>query len=179
MIWLLLGVTVLVLVFVLGMWVARRRPGARPVGPRRILVPFTGGELDPTVLAAAIRVARTEEATLVPAYLIVTPLEYAMDAPMGQQVAMAVPLLEAVECEASRAGVPVDARIEAGRTPTHALQRLWTAEHFDRIVAPAPAHRGPGFTPKDLQWILTHAPSETVILKPDPEPSMHPQAEAA
>jgi hypothetical protein len=74
-----------------------------------------------------------------------------------------------VECAAVRAGVPVDARIESGRTPIHALHRLWSSEHFDRIVAPAPAQRGPGFTPKDLQWILVHAPSETVILKPDPE----------
>jgi hypothetical protein len=132
-------------------------------GARRILVPFTGGELDPTVLHAAIRIARAENATLVPAYLIVTPLEYAMNAPMGQQVSVAVPMLEAVECEASRAGVAVDARIETGRTPTHALQRLWDVEQFDRVVAPAP-----GFTSKELQWILVHAPTETVILKPEP-----------
>jgi Universal stress protein family len=175
MIWIWLLVAVALVGFALGGWFARRRRPRR-VGPRRILVPFTGGELDPTVLAAAIRIARAEQATLIPAYLIVTPLEYAMDAPMGQQVAMAVPLLEAVENEASRAGIPVDARIEAGRTPTHALQRLWEVEHFDRIVAPAPTHRGPGFTPKDLQWILVHAPSETVILKPDPEPQSHPVA---
>jgi hypothetical protein len=150
-------------------FIARRRRGARRVGPRRILVPFTGGELDETVLGAAIRIALAEEATLVPAYLIVTPMEFAMDAPMQLQVDVAVPLLEAVECAAARAGVPVDARIESGRTPIHALHRLWSVEHFDRIVAPAPAQRGPGFTPKDLQWILVHAPSETVILKPDPQ----------
>ncbi len=167
MIWLL---SLLGAAGVLLLWfAARRRPRARRIGPRRILVPFTGGELDETVLGAAIRIARAEEATLVPAYLIVTPMEFALDAPMQQQVGVAVPLLEAVECAAVRAGVPVDARIESGRTPTHALHRLWVAEHFDRIVAPAPTGRGPGFTPKDLQWILTHAPSETVILKPDPE----------
>ena len=37
--------------------------------------------------------------------------------------------------EASRAGVPVDARIEKGRSPSHALRRLWEVERFDRIVA--------------------------------------------
>ena len=47
-----------------------------------------------------------------------------------------MPLLEAVEHAALRSGVPVDARIESGRTPVHALQRLWDAEHFDRIVIP-------------------------------------------
>src|SRR5579871_3791918 len=134
----------------------------------RILVPFTGGELDPRVLKAAIRIARAEEATLVPAFLIVVPLEQPEDAPMQQQVAVAMPLLEAVEHAALRAGVPVDARVESGRTPIHALQRLWDAERFDRIVVPAPAVRRYGFTPKDLTWMLTHAPSETLILRPDP-----------
>ena len=83
-------------------------------------------------------------------------------------VAVAMPLLEAVEHAALRAGVPVDARVESGRTPIHALKRLWDAERFDRIVAPAPINGSHGFTPKELQWILVHAPSETVILRPDP-----------
>jgi hypothetical protein len=81
---------------------------------------------------------------------------------------VAVPLLVAVEHAALRAGVPVDARIESGRTPIHALQRLWQVERFDRIVVPAPVGRRPGFTPRDLTWMLTHAPSETLILRPDP-----------
>jgi universal stress protein family protein len=144
----------------------RRRP-PHP-GPKRVLVPFTGGELDPVVLEAAIRVARAEDATLVPAYLIVTPLEYALDTPLQHEVAVAMPLLEAVEHAALRAGLAVDARVETGRTPTHALQRLWDAERFDRIVAPAPVNGSHGFTPKELQWILVHAPSETLILRPDP-----------
>ena len=143
----------------------RRRP--KP-GSRRVLVPFTRGHLDPTVLDAAIRIARAEDATLVPAYSILIPMELALDAPMSQECGMAIPLLEAVERAASRAGVPVDARVESGRTPIHALERLWAVEHFDRIVIPAPAGREPGFTPKELLWMLTHAPSETVILRPDP-----------
>jgi hypothetical protein len=150
---------------VLTFW--RHKP-AVPTGGRRILVPFTGGELDPVVLEAAIRIAKLEEATLVPAYLIVTPLKYRLETPAQQDVAVAMPLLEAVEHAALRAGLPVDARVETGRTPTHALQRLWEVERFDRIVAPAPAGGGSGFTPKELQWILVHAPSETVILRPDP-----------
>ncbi|HWB22254.1 MAG TPA: universal stress protein [Gaiellaceae bacterium] len=147
----------------------RHRPRARTaISTKRILVPFTGGALDPTVLDAAIRIAHAEEATLVPAYLIVVPFEFSADAPMGQQVGVAMPLLEAVEHAALRAGVPVDARVESGRSPIHALQRLWAAEQFDRIVVPAPVGRAPGFTPKDLAWMLTQAPSETLILRPDP-----------
>jgi universal stress protein family protein len=145
----------------------RRRHRPRP-GAKRILVPFTRGRLDPAVLEAAIRIARAEEATLVPAYLIVTPLEFALDAPMSRQVGLAMPLLEAVEHSALKAGVPVDARVESGRTPIHALKRLWEAERFDRVVVPAPVD-GPGFTAKDLLWILTNAPAETVILRPQPQ----------
>jgi len=137
-------------------------------GARRILVPFTGGTLDPTVLDAAIRLAHAENATLVPAYLLLVPLRYAEDSPLREDVAVALPLLEAVEHAALRAGVPVDARIEKGRTPTHALQRLWDEEQFDRILAPAPNGRGGGFTAKDVSWILAHAPSETIVLKPSP-----------
>jgi nucleotide-binding universal stress UspA family protein len=139
----------------------QRRPAIAHHGVERILVPFTGGALDPAVLGAGIRIARAEDATLVPAYLIVVPLEQAQDAPMQQEVTRAMPLLEAVEHAALRSGVPVDARIESGRTPVHALQRLWESEHFDRIVVPAR-----GFTPKDLTWMLTHAPSETLIFRP-------------
>ncbi len=145
-----------------------RRPAIAERGAARILVPFTGGGLDPTVLAAGLRLARAEEATLVPAYLIVVPLEQPQETPMQQQVTRAMPLLEAVEHAALRAGVPVDARIESGRTPIHALKRLWDAERFDRIIVPAAARGHQGFTPKDLSWMLTHAPSETLILRPDP-----------
>jgi hypothetical protein len=145
---------------------SRRKPPERT--ERRLLVPFTGGALDPTVLSAAIRIAHAENATLVPAYLLVVPRSLAEDAPATEEVAGAMPWLEAVELEALRAGVPVDARIEKGRTPTHALSRLWDIEPFDRVIAPAPTERATGFTPKDITWILTHAPIEALVLRPRP-----------
>jgi hypothetical protein len=156
--------TALALVF----W--RRHPRRLPVrrGARRILVPFSG-HLDPLVLRAAIRIGKAEDAVLVPAYLLIVPLQYDEDSPLKEQVEVAMPLLEAVEHAALREGVPVDARIEKGRTLTHALQRLWDVERFDRIVAPAPVQSGvPGFSPKELAWVLTHAPAETLILRPAP-----------
>jgi hypothetical protein len=133
-----------------------------------VLVPFAG-ELDPSVLRAAIRIARAEEAVLVPAYLLVLPLELGPEASAQREVEVAMPLLEAVEQAALRAGVPVDARIERGRTPTHALQRLWEAEPFDEILVPAPVGSHAGFTPKELAWMLAHAPAETIVLRPAPE----------
>ena len=148
----------------------RRRPPKRlPVSAsaRRILVPFAG-RLDETVLSAAIRIARAEEAVLVPAYLLIVPLRYDEDSPVKDEVKIAMPLLEAVEHAALRAGVAVDARIEKGRTLTHALRRLWEVERFDRIVAPAPVNGGGGFTEKELAWLLANAPTETLVLKPTP-----------
>jgi hypothetical protein len=148
----------------IGAGAARLRPKRRPAyeGKGRILVPFSG-VLDPVVLNAAIRIARAQESVLVAAYLLVVPLQYPEDSPRKEQVAVALPLLEAVELAALRAGVPVDARIEKGRSLTHALRRLWEIERFERIVAPAP-----GFTPKELAWILTHTPTETIVLQPSP-----------
>lgn len=149
------------------------RPRRTNRGAGRILVPFTGGTLDPTVLDAAIRLAQAEDATLVPAYLLLVPLRYAEDSPLREEVAVAMPLLEAVEHAALRAGVPVDARIEKGRSPTHALQRLWEEERFDRILAPAPVERNGGFSARDVSWILAHSPAETIVLKPSPNGVQH------
>jgi len=156
------GLLVLVVVLAVALIASRRPPRRLPVrkGARRILVPFSGS-LDQTVLDAAIRIAKAEDAVLVPAYLLVVPLQYAEDSPLREQVKVAMPLLEAVELAALRAGVPVDARIEKGRTLTHAVRRLWEAEPFDRIVAAAP-----DFTPKELAWLLTKSPAETLVLKP-------------
>jgi hypothetical protein len=144
----------------------RRQAPARRDGEARLLVPFTDAGLDPAVLKAAIRIARAEEAVLVPAYLLIVPLEFGPEAPVQGQVEVAMSLLEAVENAALRAGVPVDARIERGRSAIHALQRLWEAEPFDRIVVPAPQPGSPGFSTKDIGWMLEHAPSETLILRP-------------
>jgi hypothetical protein len=147
---------------------SRRRRTLSIEGKRRILVPFTGGALDPAVLEAALRIAKAEDAVLVPAYLLVLPRDLAPEAPAGKQIEVAMPLLEAVEIAALDAGVPVDARIERGRTPVHALTRLWEVEGFGQIVAPAPRGGDAGFTADELAWILTHAPAETIVLRPDP-----------
>ena len=76
-----------------------------------------------------------------------------------------MPLLEAVERAALRAGVPVDARIEKGRTPPTPSALLWDVERFDRDRR-AGAPTAAGFTAKDLTWLLEHAPAETLVLKP-------------
>ena len=148
--------------------VVARRPRRRPAPARKLLVPFTGGHLDPRVLEAAIRIARAEDALLVAAYLVRVPLDLAPEAPLAREVEVALPLLEEVEQAALKAGVQVDARIERGRTATHALRKLWEVERFDQLLVPAPTERSPGLAPKDVAWILEHAPAETVVIKPAP-----------
>jgi hypothetical protein len=144
----------------------RRDPERRP-GQPRLLVPFSYRQLDPSVLDAALRIARAEESVLVPAYLLVVPFEFSLDAPVQQsELGRAMPMLEAVELAARRAGVPVDARIERGRSPIDALSRLWQVESFDRVVIPAPAPGRAGFSPKDLTWMLAHGPGEILVLRP-------------
>lgn len=175
-----LVIVLAVLVVVLAGALAYRSRPPRPLralkSARRVLLPFTGKSLDPSVIDAAIRIAHAENAVLVPAYLLRVPFEYPEDSPLTKEVAVAMPLLEAVEHAALRCGVPVDARIEKGRTPTHALARLWAVERFDRVIAPAPANNRngtSGFSPKDLTWILANAPTETLVLKPPPAEPDH------
>ena len=80
-----------------------------------------------------------------------------------------MPLLEAVEHAALRAGVPVDARIEKGRTldPRAAAALGGRALRPDRRAGAATGR--PASTRKQLAWLLTNAPTETVVLSPPPE----------
>jgi hypothetical protein len=141
---------------------------ARPVaaGPRRILFPFAANGLAPRALDAALRLAAAEEATLVPVFLARVPLILALDAPLPRQSQVAIPLQEAIEQRAVAFGVPVDARIERGRSYRHALRQAIEHERFDRIVIAAGA--GTGFDAGDVAWLLDNAPGEIVVLRPDP-----------
>jgi nucleotide-binding universal stress UspA family protein len=144
----------------------RRNRSPRRMTPsaRRILFPFLGDRVSTPVLDAALRIARVESATLVPAYIATVPLQLNLDAPIADECAGAMPLLELVEQRAARVGVPVDSRIETGRTPRHALRRLFDHERFDRLVVPA-GGRG-GFSPDDIAWLLETAPGEILVLRP-------------
>ena len=80
-----------------------------------------------------------------------------------------MPMLEAIEQRATAQGVPVDARIERGRSYRHALERLLEREPFDRVVVPATATGSAGLSGDDLVWLLEKAPAEVLILRPGPE----------
>lgn len=150
-------------------WIARGRRARRgePLpGPHRVLFPFVGQALSRPALEAALRLARAEGATLVPVYLAQVPLHLPLDTPLPRQSERALTLLEAVEQRAHRCGVPVDARIERGRDPRHALREMLDHERYDRIVLAAAANGGDGFSPDQTAWLLDHAPGEIVVLRP-------------
>ena len=113
-------------------------------GKGRILFPFVAEALSRRALDAALRLARAEDATLVPVFLARVPLHLPLDAPLPRQSEVALPLQEAIEQRANRFGVPVDARIERGRTYRHALRQTIDHERFDRIVIAATPHGSTG-----------------------------------
>jgi nucleotide-binding universal stress UspA family protein len=139
----------------------RRRP-ALTAGPRRILFPFTGHALSQRALDAALRLAQAEHATLVPVFLARVPMQMPLDSPLPRQCTAGLPLLETIEQRAAAAGVPVDSRVDRGRTLRHAMREAIAHERFDRLVVAA----GDGLESGDVAWLLDHAPGEVVIIRP-------------
>lgn len=145
----------------------RRRRVALPRGTRRILLPFAGTSISRRAFDAAVRLARAEEATIMPAFLAQVPRTLPLDAPLTQQCLRSMPLLEAIEQRAIAQGVPVDARVGRGRSYRDALRRVIDSEPVDRIIISATHHQRTGLTESDLQWLLQKAPAEVMILRPD------------
>lgn len=158
---------------------AAGRPVALPEGAtRRILFPFAASNLSRRALDAGLRLARAEDAVLVPVFLARVPLHLPLDAPLPRQSGVAIPLQEAIEYRASAFGVPVDARIERGRTYRHALRQTIAHERFDRIVIAAADSDRHGFGPEDVAWLLANAPGEIIVLRPAADDQIAPPAPA-
>ena len=156
-------------------------PSADEVGRDRTAngcsFPSRAARLDPSVLEVAIRIARAENATLVPAYLIVSRSGSRghADAPAGGDRDAAARGGRARRAQGRRPGRrPRRERPDADpRTEAALGRRAFRPDRRARATGGEP-----GFTPKDLLWILTNAPSETVILRPRAE-SDAPSVEAA
>ncbi|HEX6457525.1 MAG TPA: universal stress protein [Thermoleophilaceae bacterium] len=131
----------------------------------RILFPLLGDTISQPALDATLRLARAEGATLIPAYLAIVPLQLPLAAPLPAECERAMPLLETIEQRAARLGVPVDSRIETGRSPRHALRQLLAEERFNRIIVPAATGSTSGFSPEDIAWLLESAPGEIMVMR--------------
>jgi nucleotide-binding universal stress UspA family protein len=147
----------------------RGRRVDRPQAIHQILLPFTGTAISRRAVDAALRLARAEDAVLMPAYLAAVPKRLPLDCSIPAEATKAMPMLEAIEQRATAQGVSVDSRIERGRSSRHALERLLDRESFDRVVVPATADTGAGFSGDDLVWLLEKAPAEVLILRPGAE----------
>jgi hypothetical protein len=167
----LIGVA-LILGLAVGYLIARgRRRGRRSERPdeiHRILLPFTGTAISRRAVDAALRLARAENAVLMPAYLAEVPKQLPLDCAIPAEASKAMPMLEAIEQRATAQDVAVDARVERGRSYRHALQRLLEHEDFERVVVPASGGQGAGLSGDDLVWLLEKAPTEVLILRPGP-----------
>jgi nucleotide-binding universal stress UspA family protein len=143
----------------------RRRRIRNATRASRIVFPFLGDTLSLPALDAAIRLARAERATLVPVYLATVPRTMPLDSPLPHEAEQAVPMLETIEQRAVHSGVPVDARIERGRSLRHALRQLIDHNRYGRMVVPAAGHGSDGLTSDDIGWLLETAPGEVVVLR--------------
>jgi nucleotide-binding universal stress UspA family protein len=170
------AIVIVVVGFVVGIAVGwlllpllRRGAPRMPRGTRRIMLPFTGMSISRRAFDAAIRLARVEEATIMPTYLARVPRYLALDAPLTKECQQAMPLLETIEQRAIAQGVSVDARIVRGRTYRDALQRTLDSEPVDRVIVSATANSRKGLSADDLEWLLEKVRAEKMILRPDPE----------
>jgi nucleotide-binding universal stress UspA family protein len=146
-----------------------QRRSERPEAVRQILLPFTGTAISRRAVDAALRLAKAEDGTLMPAYLATVSKRLPLECAIPAEAAKAMPMLEAIEQRAAGQRVAVDARIERGRSYRHALERLLDRERFDRVVVPASADSRAGLSGEDLVWLLERAPAEVLILRPGPE----------
>lgn len=161
----ILGAAVTAAAFLLTRHLALRAVTGTPGGVR-VAFPFIGHSLSEPALDAALRLARSQSATLVPIYLAVVPLRLPFESALPRQSAQALDLLEAIEQRAAQAGVPVDSRIERGRTARHALTESLKHERFTCIVVPAETRAGEGFAAVDIAWLLEHVSDEMIVLRP-------------
>jgi nucleotide-binding universal stress UspA family protein len=141
----------------------------RPTPVRRILLPFSGQAISRRSFEAAVRLAKAENAVIMPAFLATVPMNLPLEIALPVQCARGMPLLEAIEQRATAQGVPVDSRVSRGRSPRDALRKLIEQEHFDRIIVSADEDPHSGLSYDDLRWLLERVPAEILILRPAPD----------
>ena len=171
-----IAVAALLLGLAVGFWLPQRRhtltrarDHSQPV--RRILVPFTGTFIPRRAFEAAIRLAKAENAIMMPAFLARVPMNLPLSAPLPRQCSDGMPLLEVIEQRALAQGVEVDSRVGRGRTARDALRSLLAQESFDRIIVSAGrgGDQPAGMSEDDIMWLLEKVPAEIMILRPAPE----------
>jgi hypothetical protein len=151
----------------------RDRP--RPV--RRILLPFTGEAISRRAFEAAVRLARAENAIIMPAFLARVPMNLPPDSALPVQCGDGMPVLEAIEQRIASQGLPVDSRVGRGRSYRDALRNLLEQEHVDRVIVSVPDDPRSGLSHDDLLWLIDRVPAEIMLLRPAREDTRRVSAE--
>ena len=157
----------------------RRRLPDRPLAPaplghpdsvHHILLPFTGTEISRRALDAALRLARAEDATLMPAYLAAVPLQLPLECAMPERGGHGRCRCwrRSNSAPAPRGWRSTPASSAAAPTATRS-SACSTRRRFDRVVVAAHANGGEGLSGDDLVWLLRKAPAEVLILRPAPD----------
>jgi len=137
----------------------------RPRQVRRILLPFSGNAISSRAFEASVRLAKAENATIMPAFLVIVPMGLPLDAALPEQCMKGMPLLEVIEQRATSQGAQVESRVSRGRSYRHALERLLEDESFDRIIVSMSNKT----RLEDLEWLFYHVPAEILVLKTAPD----------
>ncbi len=155
-----------------GYWLppnGRRASRNRPRPVRHILLPFTGQAISRRAFEASVRLAKAENAVVMPALLTRVPMNLPVDTALPVQCASGMPLLEAIEQSLASQGIAVDSRVGRGRSARDALRKLLEQESFDRIIVSAEIDQRDGLGYDDLRWLLERVPAEVMILRPAPQ----------
>ena len=146
----------------------RGRRSERAQAVHQILLPFTGTAISRRAVDAALRLARAEEATLMPAYLARSrsscrssaryPPRRPRRCRCWRRSSSAPPPRASPSTPASSAAAPT-----AMPSPACSTARASTGSSSRRPRAPR------GFSGDDLVWLLEKAPAEVLILRPGPE----------
>ena len=120
---------------------ARNRP--RPV--RRILLPFTGQAISRRSFEAAVRLAKAENATVMPAFLARVPMNLPLEIAAARAVRERHAAARGRSSSAlSAQGVPFDSRVGRGRSARDALRKLLDEEHSTASSCPPTKTRRQG-----------------------------------
>ena len=65
--------------------------------------------------------------------------------------------------------MPVDSRVERGRTIRDGLRKLVEEEPFDRMLVPLSTREDVGLGGEDIAWILESVPTEVVAFRAGPD----------
>ena len=157
----------------LGYWLpphGRRPAKGRPVTVRRILLPFTGQAISRRAFEAAVRLAKAEDATIMPAFLARVPRNLPLDSPLPAQCADGDATARGDRAERAAARESPLIRGSRGAAPT-ATRCAGCSRRSSSTGSscPPPTAPGSGSAATTSSGCSQRVPAEIMILRPAPD----------